>query len=84
MNETPRPRDNGPRWGTLLVIALIVGGVWWCMREQEAQACRRALVYSAPISGYGGDADAALALASEINSQKARDCYTRGLISTPP
>ena len=86
MTETPPPpRGQGPRWGVLLLIALVVGGGYLYWREQEAQRCRRALMYSSPIrESYGGDADAALALAVEMNSQTARECYERGLISAPP
>lgn len=81
----PPPPRQGPRWGVLLLIALVVGGGYLYWREQEAQRCRRALMYSSPISArYGGDVDAALSLATEINSQTARECYERGLISTPP
>jgi hypothetical protein len=77
-------KKSGPLWGWLLAIAVVIGGVYLYMREQEAQQCRRALAYSTPITGYSGDAGAALALASELNHQKAQDCYVRGLISTPP
>lgn len=78
-------RDRGPRWGILLLIALVIGGGWFYMREQEAQRCREAFVTATnTFDSYGGDIDAALALIQDGNRRKARDCYTRGLIDMPP
>lgn len=84
MTET-KPRDRGPRWGILLLIALLIGGGWFYMREQEAQRCREAFVTATnSFDSYGGDADVALALVQDDNRRKAQDCYTRGLIEMPP
>lgn len=74
-------KKHSVHWGWLLVIAACAGGALFYLREQEARQCRQALAHSLPISGYGGDADAALALAADLNRQRARDCYVRGLLS---
>ena len=53
--ETGRPatRDPSLPWGTILLVVLGVGGVWWLKRRRAAPAAGTAAPYSAPLPSSG-------------------------------
>lgn len=65
---------------------MVAGAVFFFIRETEARECRQALASaSATYGAYENEKiNAALALAKEINREKAERCFVNGLIAAPP
>jgi hypothetical protein len=73
-----------------LAAALAVGALFWFQREQRVSECRRAaMAANISVPQLSGDPQAvesaieAIALARQLNAEKARSCYLEGYLTSP-